>query len=346
MFNLKINIMKKIFLVILGISLFGVISNCQNLIRVNNNPGIDADYTNLQDANDNASDGDTIYVEGSETEYSGADISHSLTIIGPGYFLNENPKTQANGLEAKFNGNINFNTGSAGSCIIGCNLGFHGYIFINVNDVKVIRCFVNGIYPSHNGTINNIVILQNYIAKEIKAASSLATITNSIISNNIINGFVHFSSTSGPLQIANNVFSADPNYSIDCYNSTIQNNIICNKRADAILLNSGNTINNNILAYDGTNANGNQYNTDMSNVFTAYNDFSTGISTDGRWQLKAGSPAIGAGTGNVDCGVFGGVSPYVLSGLPDLPHIYEAIIPATANSGDGLSVTIKVKSGQ
>lgn len=316
------------------------------MIRVNNNPGIDADYTNLQDANDNASDGDTIYVEGSETKYSGADISKSVTIIGPGYFLTENPNTQANGLEAKFTGNINFNAGSAGSCIIGCNLGYYGYISINVDEVKIIRCFVNGINSNHNGTIKNIVILQNYIAKEIKATSSTTILTNSIISNNIINGLIHFSSSSGPVQIAHNVFSSEPNFSIDCYNSAIQNNIICNEAANAIRINSGNTINNNILAYDGTNVNGNQYNINMSNIFTAYNDYSAGISTDGKWQLKAGSPAIGAGINGVDCGVFGGTSPYVLSGLPDLPHIYEAIIPATANSGDGLSVTIKVKSGQ
>ncbi len=338
--------MKKFFLVILGVLLFGVISYCQNLIRVNNNPGIDADYTNLQDANDNASNGDTIYVEGSETEYFGADINKSVTIIGPGYLLTENPNTQANGLESKFSGNINFNEGSAGSSIIGCNLGNYGYMFINVDEVKIIRCFVNGIYPSYIGEITNIVILQNYIIKEIKTASSSSSITNSIISNNIILGYILFSSNSGSIQIANNVFSANPNFSIDCYNSTIQNNIICNERANAIYTNSGNTIINNILAYDGTDDNGNLYNIDMLNVFTAYNDYSAGISTDGKWQLKAGSPAIGAGVADVDCGAFGGAEPYVLSGLPNLPHIYEATIPATANSGDGLSVTIKVKSGQ
>lgn len=338
--------MKNIFMIILGVSLFGEICYSQNLIRVNNNTSIDADYTNLQDANDNASNGDTIYLEGSETEYLGADISKRVTIIGPGYFLTENPKTQANGLEAKFTGSIKFIEGSAGSSIIGCNLGYYGYIFISADDVTILRCFVSGIYPSYDGTIKNIVILQNYIAKEIKAASSQSAINNSIISNNIINGYIHFSSSSGQIQIANNVFSSEPNYSIDCYNSIIQNNIICNERAKSIYINSGNTINNNILACDGTNENGNKYNIDMTTVFTAYNDYSAGISTDGKWQLKAGSPAIGAGSSGVDCGVFGGAEPYVLSGLPDLPHIYEATIPATANSGDGLSVTIKVKSGQ
>jgi hypothetical protein len=44
--------------------------------------------------------------------------------------------------------------------------------------------------------------------------------------------------------------------------------------------------------------------------------------------------------------MYGGVSPYVLSGLPPLPRIYEASIPGAAYSGEGLPVTIKVKAGK
>ena len=42
-------------------------------------------------------------------------------------------------------------------------------------------------------------------------------------------------------------------------------------------------------------------------------------STDGRYKLKAGSPAIGYGVGGVDCGIYGGPEPYVLSGMPTVP---------------------------
>lgn len=112
-----------------------------------------------------------------------------------------------------------------------------------------------------------------------------------------------------------------------------------------IAINTGNTISNNILAADGTDANGNQYNVDMATVFADF-DGSLEYSTDAKWQLKAGSPAIGAGTGGEDCGAFGGVTPYVLSGIPALPHIYDATIPSTASSQEGLPVTIKVKSGE
>jgi hypothetical protein len=70
------------------------------------------------------------------------------------------------------------------------------------------------------------------------------------------------------------------------------------------------------------------------------------LSTDGRWEMKAGSPALGSGSGGVDCGAFGGSTPYILSGVPNLPHIYEADVPASATSSSGLQVSIKVKSGE
>ena len=67
-------------------------------------------------------------------------------------------------------------------------------------------------------------------------------------------------------------------------------------------------------------------------------------STDGKWQLKAGSPAIGAGEGGVDCGAFGGPQPYILSGLPVGPVIYELNVSSYSTEDNKLPVTIKVKS--
>jgi len=67
-------------------------------------------------------------------------------------------------------------------------------------------------------------------------------------------------------------------------------------------------------------------------------------STDGRWQLKAVSPAIGAGEGGADCGAFGGPNPYILSGLPVGPTIYELNVSSYVKPDGKLPMTIKVKS--
>jgi hypothetical protein len=67
---------------------------------------------------------------------------------------------------------------------------------------------------------------------------------------------------------------------------------------------------------------------------------------DAKYILKEGSPAKGAGVNGVDCGIFGGDEPYVLSGIPPIPTIYEAIVPSTATSNGGLPVKIKAKTNK
>jgi len=154
---------------------------------------------------------------------------------------------------------------------------------------------------------------------------------------------MQFISTSGNLQIVNNVLTYN-SVAVSAYNASIANNIITGSNG-SIQVNTGNAINNNILAGAGTDANGNKYNVAMANVFADFTG-SLNYSDDAKWKLKTGSPAIGAGVSGVDCGAFGGPTPYVLSGVPNLPHIYEATIPGTAYSNLGLACTIKIKSGK
>jgi len=69
-----------------------------------------------------------------------------------------------------------------------------------------------------------------------------------------------------------------------------------------------------------------------------------GNSTDGQWQLERGSPALETGINGEDVGMFGGSSPYMLSGIPSLPHIYFLSAPSVGSATDGLQVRLKVKS--
>ncbi|GAB4372155.1 MAG: hypothetical protein Kow0042_15340 [Calditrichia bacterium] len=85
---------------------------------------------------------------------------------------------------------------------------------------------------------------------------------------------------------------------------------------------------------------GNQVNVPMNTVFVD----SGSVSTDGDWQLRSGSPAIGAGLNGEDCGMFGGTTPYILSGIPAIPTIYFFVAPSSASGTQGLQVQIKAKS--
>ena len=329
--------MKKQLLLSLIFTLFCGIIYGQHLIRVNNDPAADADYTTIQAANDDALPGDTIYVEGSPAIYSGADIDKKLTIIGPGYFLADNDSTQANVLDAEISGVLDFITGSKGSKVCGLILST---LYIRDDEIVASRCKISGIGFWNNS--NNTLITQNFIIGQITVYSG--NLTNSIFSNNIIGNGIGASSTSYPLQITNNVFIGSGGPPVSVYYSTISNNIFIsstNKLAEL----TGNTTINNIFAYAGTNANGNKYSITMTTVFVDLNG-TLGYSQDERYKLKASSPAIGAGVSGVDCGAFGGVTPYVLSGLPPFPRIYEATIPGTAYSDKGLSCNIKIKAGK
>ena len=146
--------------------------------------------------------------------------------------------------------------------------------------------------------------------------------------------------------VINNTFSLD--YSI--YASldipagiTFKNNIFCGggyHGADLPLLPNSDISYNISTSDDFGTANGNQANVDINNLFIG----SENGSTDGQYQLKAGSPAIGAGEDGVDIGAFGGPDPYVLSGVPSIPVIYELDVSGYSNDEDKLPVTIKAKS--
>jgi len=330
---------KLLFLMVLSALMCNSLT-AQNLHRVNNNADFDADFTTLQAAVTAAANNDTIYVEGSATEYAGATINKPLTIVGPGFFLDENPFTQASNTATTFNSEITFTSGSEGSTIMGCKFGHSVDLIVGVSDISVLRNYIHNM--AFTGTSNNSLVAHNYVYDKIDASGGV--ITNAIISNNLIRGQIDSELASGPLIVANNVcFTTNWSFPIDVHNASIQNNILIGDYA-TIYENTGNTITYNIMASDGTDANGNQYNIDMDLVFADF-DGALELSTDGKWELKVGSPAIGTGSGGVDCGAFGGPTPYILSGIPMLPHIYEADVPASATSESGLPVSIKVMSG-
>lgn len=89
--------------------------------RINNSDGINANFTTIQEAHNEAVAGDTLYIEGFLNIYDGTStikIEKPLVLIGPGYFLGENEFTQADKLSAKVT-RIDFETGAEKSLMMG-----------------------------------------------------------------------------------------------------------------------------------------------------------------------------------------------------------------------------------
>jgi hypothetical protein len=313
--------------------------------RVNNKVADNASlkiYSTLAKAQDAASNGDTIMLEGSQDNYSDVfQCTKQLIIKGPGYFLDENPGISANKLSANVN-SINFTQGSKGTVLVGVSLGY-AYSFTGGDDITFRRCRINTFLAQHN--CENIAFSECYFPEgstytyAINSNSGII-ITNLVIMNCIFNDKINIIDGSTGVFL-NNVFNTA--YIIIPTGFDMKNNILFTTDKTNVQLPALPDLDicNNISLADhfGT-ANNNKANVTASSLFLG----ASTASTDGTWQLKAGSPAIGAGVGGIDCGAFGGLGPYILSGVPTGPVIYQLNVSSHSTSGNKLPVTIKVKS--
>ncbi|RYF84526.1 MAG: hypothetical protein EON98_08955 [Chitinophagaceae bacterium] len=232
------------FLAILA-SVFVTLSAQAKIWRVNNNVGITADFTTIQLAHNGANAGDTLYLEGSTTSYGNLTSTKQLTIIGPGYFLDLVPNTQAITLTAKV-GTVTLNQGSGGTIIQG--IDFDGSTLnIYVNDVTIRKNkfsssssntelyyfgVINLYNLNNNGNnngVSNIVIAQNCGVK----ISALKPSNNILITNNILGYDTNYGDATTNacidggintiMLIQNNIIRRGK---INVYGSTVANNIM------------------------------------------------------------------------------------------------------------------------
>ena len=296
--------------------------------RVNNTPGVAADFKEVSAAAAHASvgNGDTLYVEGTATIYGAFTLNKKLVLIGSGYFLSgtgANTGLQAMGQSSKVS-NINIDSLGSGSVIMG--LSTQVYLSSSVDDITITRCegFIGRHTTYPNSKITNLVITKYYGYVDLTSYTleyprvTNCIFNNVVVLNAVINGLVR-----------NNIFASVPTIA----NSYITNNIFLSN----VTITSS-TVKYNIATSNGTlpAGNGNQNGVPYSTIFV-----STG-SNDGRYLLKAGSPALNAGepiNGETpDIGAFGTADPYRLSGIPPIPTIYELVVPgsvpATATTMD------------
>jgi len=311
-----------------------------NTYRANNqltdNPSAKV-YSTIMAALDAAATGDTILVEASPLDYAeNLTITKKLVIKGPGYFLDENPGISANKLPATVGGQIVFAEGSSGSVLMGI-VNHNSYVNINASNITLRRCQL--VYTATENVVSNLVISECYLTEGYYPCIGSNLVINLVVSNCIIKGnILLLSGCTG--HFVNNIFTASSIYIPTGF--VMKNNILfTTEKTDIYLpaLDAAVSYNISISDHFGT-ANNNKSNVSSTALFVG----DATESTDGKWKLKAGSPAIVAGEGGVDCGAYGGPNPYILSGLPVGPMIYELNVSSYANTSGKLPMTIKVKS--
>jgi hypothetical protein len=297
--------------------------------------------------------GDTVHMEGSTIDYNGGNLTKKLVIIGPGYFLNENPNTSNNVLSAIIE-NVYFYPGSSGSQLIGMYIGhYSGGIAVYVSDILIKRCRIDYAIYLAEPTTSNINILQNFFSRAT-ATSCITAYSGGFPSDvsfnyNIVLGTLVLPDGFTMQDCKNNVFAGPSiagNPSLRMYVGSFQNNIMTNPAATTNIngVAGGSnpinvTYNTGSSAAQFGNGTGNIVVADMPNLL-----FVPSGTSDGKYQLRAGTATGSDGT--TDRGAYGGLavtSRYTLSGLPPIPVIYEINTSGVATP-TGLDVIIKART--
>lgn len=329
--------MKQIILILtLGLVYFNL--SAQNIIHVNNAPGSSVDYSDLQAAIDAAQSDDLIYLYGSGITYGNIVISKKVNIQGPGYLLGANFGGIQNPSPAILN-SLNIDQNIEGAFISGITVE-SGIDIENSGNIIIEKSLIErGFYTSNssNISISNCLFRDTpgSIKMRVDRGCSQVVFTNCISEYSGIE--VH--ELSSATFINNIIFGWSSTITFGINNSIFKNNIILTSYT---INGNSNTIIKNVFTHPSRIPPADNIKADNSEVFEGYPDQGS-FSPDERYKLKQGSPAIGYGEGGTDCGIFGGADPYVLSGLPSIPVIYDISGPATAPAGGTINVTVKAR---
>ena len=364
--------MKKYFycLTLAGIAFFSTNAISQNMVVVNNTPGIKADYKTLQGALDSVTDGTLILLQPGPVTYGSVSVKKRISIIGGGYFLNQNPEPtrQATPVESKVSV-INFDSASTGSYITGLSLtgeingGNNRVNFNTTSNITISRCLL---YPGSNGWFVSFYKSSLVKFKQCFFRTPPGFGNANIMSSRESNGMEFHNSIFEMLDLAYSHIL--PSEYFTNYNTSVlfMNNVMYNVSNPGFYPSAVTMVNNiifqrpgysavNIVA--GSNNVGNAtYSAAGTNITNAVeantlvlNSDPTISSGDARYKLRAGSAAIGYGQGGVDCGAFGGnaADSYELSGIAEfVPNIFFMNVPTVGTTTGGLPVRIKVRANQ
>lgn len=325
----------------------------------------------MQAAHDASAAGDIIYIEpdnSGETYYGdNITINRRITLIGPGYDPTLVTGSSFDNRLVKINGAISFAQGSAGSRITG--LDILGSISISDADCIVERNRISNSFGLGFETIqgvttvaNNTLIRNNRISRSIiglgnesyannpgNIRTTNCTITNNIFTfNNYSEGISSFVSAI----ITRNIFYNEKVFTFrDVDASSITANIFDPRNTDSFFATEatscqGTTVSNNLcIRHAGLPANnGNVNSVSSSTVFIVTNPWTASPFLESNLALSPTSPALTVGPSSTPIGAFSGTTPFVPSGLTNIPFITDFSINGIGNVNSPLQINVKARS--
>ncbi len=318
---------------------FGLMSFSQSWF-VRSGSGSTTVYRSFDSVIANYQQGDTVYLPGGTFSIGTAILSRKVIMYGAGHY----PDSAAATGRTILNGAIRITNGASGSIIQGfylsgnINLGTDNSNS-NINGLVIQRCNINDFmlsaHDNYNGLGSNIMLRECVVRNNVNFRYA----KDVLIENSFINGGLY--NFDGSIKVANCIVFGSGNSIYYGASSLFENNIFLMQ--GTFNYGSGsNTYRNNIFK----NANplvasdiGEQNLFSVNNLFVqAATSFDYGLN----FHLAAGSPAIGAGKGGTDCGIYGGARAYKEAAIPSNPHVRTKNIADNTNAAGQLQVQATV----
>lgn len=298
------------------------------------------DYSTLQMAHDSAAAGDTILLFPGNWS---ATFTKKYVVTGYGYFVTgAGSNANLQNITGAMTVTVYLDSTASGSVFSGLDgASIYAYYLNPVSNIMISRC--NGNIYFNNRTCSNWQISECNLTS-LGYAWGGGVVSNLSVNNCYIQSL---SLSSGASNGQAGQFNNDIFNSCDLGNGAflLKNDIFLFYHSNDLNCVYQNSIGNKDYSpIPATNSDQNITNAVMTlNVFVGYSTQGA-FSNDGRWVLKAGSPAIHAGLGGTDCGIFGGANSYKLSGIPTIPSFYLLTAPSTVTGANPYTITFSVRS--
>jgi hypothetical protein len=358
-------------LCLLALSLFAFNLNAQTIITIDNNSTSTTTYQTIQEAHDNATAGDIIYVQPSGTSYGNANIIKEITIVGRSHSevgkVSQMGSVSIRSSNVTIKGmqfsNLSFSqTGATapppyvGLKLYECNFSSATYgVFGTPNfadDIEVRGCVMTStqsIYPDSSNILfsNNIFAstspITTYITSTLVIANNVFRSTSTItLTNN--------DAADGTVILFNNMFltnsGSDRDINLNTGPFNLSNNLTYNfgfgnmnfaTNATGSFTESNTLLNTDPLFTDVDNT--------ISQSFAGASTYNPAFRPEDDLTLQAISPALTGGGGGDQIGLFNNSFNYsklgVPRGLPTLDVVsYDGAVPKNGN----INVTITAKA--
>jgi len=331
--------MKAAFLttLLLFASIFTLIA--QNLIAVQNG-GVPKFFTLLQEAVNNAQNGDTIFIPGGG--FDGVTINKKIHLIGVGHHPDSTNVTARTIIPY-----ISLESGADNGSLTGIyfpstinivygNINTNINIIQNISGYSISRCYISKIY---DGAIAANFTFNENIIGFLSINGSNISLNNNLIYNSLS---VQYG------LVKNNIFLFTNG---NLYNCLVENNIFnsifsYNSSSKSIFHNNVKYGVNGILSEYNIQGSGNFLDdVTLQSIFVNF-DPTTMTSGEGVYKadfhLLPNSPYKNAGRDGTDIGIYGGAFPWKDGSIPSNPHFQTIKIGPKTDTNGSLNVKIKV----